>query len=105
MSAIRARRALDYMRANLNDWLSVSPIAAAAGMSEAHFAWAFCATFEELPHPIMFRWRLERVIRLVGKNGCSQAEAATVVGFCDQAHFTNAIRRHFGIPPGNLLKY
>lgn len=31
-------------------------------------------------------------------------EAATVAGFCDQAHFTNAIRRHFGTIPRNLLK-
>jgi AraC family transcriptional regulator len=105
LSPIQARRVLEYMRANLDCELSVSAIASVAGMSDAHFARAFRATFKEPPHRTVLRWRLERAIRLVARNGYSLAEAALAAGFCDQAHFTNAMRRHFGITPGNLLKH
>lgn len=72
------------------------------GLSEAYFARAFRATFQEPPHRLVLRWRLERAARLITKTGCSLADAATAAGFCDQAHLTNAMRRHFGKTPSAL---
>jgi AraC family transcriptional regulator len=105
LSPIQASRVLEYMRANLDCELSVSAIASVVAMSDAHFARTFCATFNEPPHRTVLRWRLERAIRVVAKNRYSLAEVALAVGFCDQAHFTNAMRRHFGIAPRNLMKH
>lgn len=92
------------MHANLDKRLSIAALAREAGLSDAHFARAFRATFNEAPHRVILRWRLERAARLVTKRGCSLAEAATAAGFCDQAHFTNAMRRHFGESPGTLMR-
>lgn len=105
LSAIQARRVLDYMHANLDNRLSVRAIASVVGMSEAYFARAFRATFKESPHRVVLRWRLERAARLLAKTRCSLAEAATAAGFCDQAHLTNAMRRHFGKTPGALMRF
>jgi AraC family transcriptional regulator len=104
LSQIESRRVLDYMLANLNGRLSVSALAKVAGLSDAYFARAFRATFGEPPHKLVLRWRLERAARLVRTKDVSLAEAAVAAGFCDQAHFTNAMRLHFGTTPANLLK-
>jgi AraC family transcriptional regulator len=95
LSAAQARRVLEFMRANLGVSISIPSLAAHAAISEAHFARAFRATYGEPPHRLLLRWRLQWVQRLIE----SAAEAAIVAGFCDQAHLTNAMRKHFGITP------
>jgi AraC family transcriptional regulator len=102
LSAVQTCLVLDYMHANLGGRLTVSVLAHEVGLSEAYFARAFHATFKKPPHRLVLRWRLERAARLVAKTGYSLAEAAMAAGFCDQAHLTNAMRRHFGKTPGNL---
>jgi AraC family transcriptional regulator len=104
LSIVQARRVLDYMHSHMDGSLSVSALAAVAGLSEAHFARAFRATFNEPPHKLALRWRLERAARLIRTKNANLAEVAVAAGFCDQAHFTNAMRRHYGQPPGALLK-
>jgi AraC-like DNA-binding protein len=104
LSSIEARRVLDYMHVNLDGSLSVAALAQVAGLSEAYFARAFRATFNEPPHRLVLRWRLERAVRLLRTRDASLAEAAVAAGFCDQAHLTNAMRRHFGETPGRLLR-
>jgi AraC family transcriptional regulator len=104
LSAVQAHRVLDYIHANLDGRLSVAALAREAGLSDAYFARAFRATFHEAPHRVVLRWRLERAARLLATTDCSLANAATSVGFCDQAHLTNAMRRHFGRTPGALVR-
>ncbi|HZZ79424.1 MAG TPA: AraC family transcriptional regulator [Gemmataceae bacterium] len=105
LSTGQARRVLDYMHTHLDSHLSVSELAHVAGLSDAYFARAFRATFNESPHQLVLRWRLQRAARLVRNDGFSLAEAAIAAGFCDQAHFTNAMRKHFGNSPGSLLRH
>lgn len=103
LSSRRARRVVDYVHANLGERLSVTVLARVAEISDAHFARAFRATFDEPPHRLILRLRLQRAIQLVTVKRLSLAEAAVTAGFCDQAHFTNAVRRHLGVTPGRLL--
>ena len=104
LSSAQARRVLDYIHANLDGHLAVSGLAREAGLSDAYFARAFRSTFNEPPHRLILRWRLERAVRLVSIHGFSLADAAIAAGFCDQAHFTNSMRRHFGVTPRTLFK-
>lgn len=105
LSPREARRVADFIHAHLDGSLSVAALAQVAGMSDACFARAFRATFNEPPHRMVLRWRLERAARLARTKDVSLAEAAAATGFCDQAHFTNAMRRHFGKPPSALMKH
>lgn len=102
LSSGQSDRVLEYIRANLDGPLSVAALAGVVGLSDAHFARAFRATFREPPHRLVLRWRIERARRLVAVHGLTPAEAATSCGFCDQAHLTHAMRRHFGTTPGRL---
>lgn len=104
LSSVQARRVLEFIDAHLGDSLSVSSLACLTGLSGANFARSFRATFREPPHRLILRWRLERAAGLIAKRGISLAEAAIASGFCDQAHFSHAMRRHFGRTPGSLLK-
>jgi AraC family transcriptional regulator len=103
LSPVQARHALEYIHANLHDDLSVHALAREAGLSEAHFARAFRATFNEAPHRLVLRWRLERAMRLIKLNNFSLADAAAAAGFYDQSHLTNAVRRHFATSPGSIF--
>jgi AraC family transcriptional regulator len=103
LSALRAQRVVDYVHANLGGRISVAALARVAEISDAHFARAFRATFDESPHRMVLHLRLQRAIQLVTAKRLSLAEAAVTAGFCDQAHFTNAARRHLGVTPGELL--
>lgn len=104
LSAVQSHRVLDYIHANLDGRLSVAALAREAGLSDAYFSRAFRATFHEPPHRLVLRWRLERAGRMLATTDCSVAHAATSVGFCDQAHLTHAMRRHFGGTPGALMR-
>jgi AraC family transcriptional regulator len=104
LSAARARRVLEFMRANLGAPISMASLAEQAAVSEAHFARAFRATFGDPPHRLLLRWRLQWAQRLMEKDGLAIAEAAMVAGFCDQAHLTNAMRKHFGTTPGDRTR-
>ena len=104
LPSIQARRILDYMRENLDGRLSIAVLARLVSLSDAYFSRAFRATFNQSPHRMILRWRLERALRLVQQKGVSFADAAIGAGFCDQAHFTNAMRKHFGLPPSRLMK-
>jgi len=104
LSTAQARRVLEYMHGNLENRISVADLAAEAGISEAHFARAFGATFGEPPHRLILRWRLDRAQRLITKERLRPSEAAIAAGFCDQAHLTNAARRHFGTTPGTWIR-
>jgi AraC family transcriptional regulator len=60
------------------------------------------ATFDEPPHRIILRLHLMQAVQLVTSRRLILAEAAVTAGFYDQAHFTSAVRRHFGVTPRRL---
>jgi AraC-like DNA-binding protein len=104
LSVARARRVLEFMRANLGAPISMALLAEQSAVSESHFARAFHVTFGVPPHRLLLRWRLQRAQRLIEKDGLATAEAAIAAGFCDQAHLTNAMKKHFGTTPGDWMR-
>jgi AraC-like DNA-binding protein len=66
LSSIQAKHVLEYMHVNLDGHLSISELARESGLSDDSSAKAFRATFNEPPHRLILRFRLERAAR--GKN-------------------------------------
>jgi AraC-like DNA-binding protein len=93
------RRALDYMQANLACDLSISDLAACAGLSPFHFVRCFRKTTGLPPHACLTQLRLDAARRLLS-SGRSPVEAALAVGFYDQSHLTRHFKRTYGITPG-----
>lgn len=92
-------RAVEAMEANLAGPLSLPEIAAAAGLSPAHFARRFKASLGVAPHRHLLRLRLERAKRLLRDTDRSVAQIAFECGFSHQEHMTRFFGRLAGTTP------
>jgi len=98
--APRARTAiLTFIRTNLEKSLTLSDIAAVAGLSTSYLSRAFKATFGVPTHAYIKRLRVERAIDLIRHTEMPLCDVALTCGFCDQSHMSNVFRRLFGDTP------
>jgi AraC-like DNA-binding protein len=79
--------------------LTVADLAAAAGLSPAHFSRAFRRTFGESPHRYLLSRRLERAAALLRSTDWSVARVGTSVGFTSIGSFTTSFGRTYGVTP------
>ena len=93
-----ARRLRELLDDHLPEACSLAHAAAMLGRSVPHLVRSFTATYGVSPHAYVIGRRIETARRLL-LAGRPVAEAATDVGFCDQAHFTRHFRRHTSITP------
>jgi AraC-like DNA-binding protein len=94
----RLRAARDLLVDRLAENLSLSELAAAAGMDRFHFARQFKATFGQPPHTYRLQMRLLSAQRAL-EHGQPVAEAAAISGFFDQSHLHRHFQRRFGLSP------
>jgi AraC-like DNA-binding protein len=85
--------ALDYIRANVSQSLSLSDIATVIGFSPYHFARAFKATARISPYQYVLQCRVELAQQLLQDRERSLAEVAIEAGFGNQSHMTTVFRR------------
>jgi AraC-like DNA-binding protein len=99
-NACRAlERARDCLHEHFNEAVSLDELSALAGLSRFHLLRAFKNRFGLPPHAYQVDVRVSRA-RLLLHNGISIADAAAMVGFADQSHFTRHFRRIMGVTPG-----
>lgn len=82
----------------LEENLSLSLLAAEAGMSPFYFARVFSELVGEPPHRYLVRTRLRHAARLI-RAGALVTEAAVKSGFRDVNHFSKTFQRRYGVPP------
>ncbi len=92
-------RARDLCDARYAEPLSVSDLAAAAGLSSAQFSRQFKRTFGESPHQYLLTRRLERAAALLRTSDWSIAEICFSVGSSSLGSFCTSFRRMFGTTP------
>ncbi len=103
MAPWRLARVLALIEARLCEDISVTDLAAAAGLSRYHFTRAFRAETGLGPHAYLMQRRCERAKQLMLAGGEPLAGIALACGFAHQAHFTTAFRRAVGTTPGRWL--
>jgi AraC-like DNA-binding protein len=74
-------------------------MAAAAGLSKAHFSREFKSTFGESPHAYLLTRRLERAAALLRITDRSVSDICFSVGLRSVGSFTTSFKRMFGITP------
>ncbi len=93
------QRARDLADARYFEPLRVEDMAAAAGLSPAHFSREFRRTFGEPPHSYLLTRRLERAAALLRNTDQSVAEICFAVGLKSVGSFTSSFTRSYGISP------
>jgi AraC-like DNA-binding protein len=92
-------RAKDLADARYFDPLTVADLAAAAGLSPAHFSRRFKATFGESPHQYLLTRRLERAAALLRATDWSVTAICFAVGSESVGSFTASFHRVYGMAP------
>jgi AraC-like DNA-binding protein len=92
-------RARDLADARYFEPLGVDDLAAAAGLSRAHFSREFRRAFGESPHAYLLTRRLERAAALLRTTDRSVADVCLSVGLQGIGSFTTSFGRAYGRSP------
>ena len=92
-------RAKDLADARYFEPLDVDDMAAAAGLSRAHFSREFRRAFGESPHAYLLTRRLERAASLLRMTDRSVADVCFSVGLQSLGSFTSSFTRTYGMSP------
>jgi AraC-like DNA-binding protein len=92
-------RAKDLADARYAEHLTVADMAAAAGLSRAHFSTAFREAFGVPPHVYLLTRRLERAAFLLRHTDRQIADICLSVGMRSQGSFTTTFTRTYGASP------
>jgi AraC family transcriptional regulator len=95
----RLRRAIEFMHDNYSRELALEEIAAAAYLSEYHFARLFKQIMSVTPHVYLANLRLERARKLLTNTSLPISEISASVGYQSQSHFTKIFKSVTGLPP------
>jgi len=92
-------RARDLADTRYAERIDVAAMAAAAGLSRAHFSRAFTGAFGESPGVYLLTRRLERAAALLRNTDHSVAEVCFEVGLASVGSFTTSFKRVYGQTP------
>lgn len=92
-------RAKDLADARFAEPLEVADLAAAAGLSRAHFSREFRREFGVSPHAYLLTRRLERAAAMLRYTDNSVAEICMAVGLASVGSFTTSFKRTYGVTP------
>lgn len=92
------RRAMEYLRTQLAETISLDDLAHHAGLDKFHLCRAFRAQVGMPPHAYLTHLRVARAKQLL-KSGIRASEVAPHVGLYDQAQLTRHFRRIVGTTP------
>lgn len=95
----RLRRAMEFMYDHCGREISLAEIAAAAFLSEFHFARLFKKITHTTPHAYLAALRMERARRLLTETDLAITEVGAQVGYQSQSHFTKIFRETTGLTP------
>jgi AraC family transcriptional regulator len=99
LSDARLRLVFDYVEEYLHRDISISELAALAGMSPDVFARHFKARVGMPPYRYVTERRIRRAEIFLAEENRSIAEIALAVGFSSQSHFTTQFARFSSITP------
>ena len=98
----RLRRVLDYIADHLAENLSLSELAAVAGMSPHYFSELFKQSTGRAPHNYVLLQRIKRAKQQLRDPKRSVIEAGFEAGFQNPSHFARIFRKLAGITPSRF---
>ena len=92
-------RSRDFADRHYAEPIGIDDMAAAAGLSRAHFSREFSRTFGESPKAYLMTRRLERAAALLRNTDRSVSEICLDVGLVGLGSFTTSFKHHFHKTP------
>jgi AraC-like DNA-binding protein len=105
LSRSQKRRAMVFLKANINKTITINEIAAECGLSSSHFSRAFRESTGKPPHRWLIEYRVALARELLLKSDLALAEIANDCGFSDQSHLTRRFANISGLPPGTWRRW
>jgi AraC family transcriptional regulator len=102
LSGFRLKTVLEHIEENLAEDISLSGLAAVAGMSTHHFAEMFRQSTGRPPHRYVLSRRIERAKECLRDPRRSVVEAGVDCGFINPSHFARVFRRFVGTSPSTF---
>jgi AraC family transcriptional regulator len=99
MAAERLDRVIEFMRANIENDISLEAIAGVACLSPFHFSRVFCRMTGMAPHQYLASLRMAHARKLLAGSQLPLADIAAAIRFSNQANFSRAFRRAVGMTP------
>jgi AraC family transcriptional regulator len=96
----RLKRVIEYVDDHLSAKITLSDLAAVAGLSRMHFASQFRKATGFRPHEFVLRRRIGRAEEMLMDTTMSIVHIALTVGFQTQAQLTTVFKRFVGCTPG-----
>jgi AraC-like DNA-binding protein len=93
-----------YMSLHLSEPLSVSDMAARAGLSASRFSQVFRNRFARPPHQFLLHLRVQRAQDLLHHTSLTMREISAQCGFSDVHHFAKTFKRLSGQTPGSYRR-
>lgn len=103
-TATRIQKAIQFIRENFSQPLSVDQLANHVAMSPSHFAHSFREVSGISPMRYLRNVRLDEARALMLGVGMRAGEAATKVGFESTAHFTREFKNRFDASPVEYVR-
>lgn len=99
LSGQKLQLVLNFIHANYGSDLTLSELAAVAGVSTFHFAREFRRTTGTPPHQYLLKFRIDRAKELLAESEMPLVEVGFRSGFSHQSHFTRLFRKLTGTTP------
>jgi AraC family transcriptional regulator len=99
-----AHLAVQHVQRHIEERLSVSDLAAIAGVGITHFSNTFKRVTGMTPHHYVVRARIGRACELLRMTSLSIGEIASAVGFAGQSHFCKAFSLEMGVTPSHYRR-
>ncbi|MFC3711234.1 helix-turn-helix transcriptional regulator [Sphingoaurantiacus capsulatus] len=98
------RRVADYVRANLDQPISLAALAELARLSRFHFCTAFRHATGQTPGDWVTDERIRRAAELLDQHELSITEIALEVGYETPSSFTARFRQRMGVTPSEYRR-
>jgi AraC family transcriptional regulator len=99
LAVIQLRRVKEFIDARISNDITISDLAAVAGLSQFHFIRAFKDSVGLSPYQFVLSERIHRARELLSERYLSIAEVALAVGFGDAAQLNRVFRKLVGVTP------
>ena len=94
----------DHIEENISTNLSLSELAAVAGVGTSLFKVLFRQSFGLSTHQYVIRRRVEFAANLMSQDSAAGKDVALQAGFADQSHMARWFRRLLGVTPSDVVR-